>query len=110
MLGSANERRRLLRGHGEARTARAGAAYYGGLGWGAVTGSAREGGMTTQKPPPSRLPHHTLVAYDLCLELVRLVARIRIGEAQLRQQARKSAASAALNRSLHGLAVRGFKS
>jgi four helix bundle protein len=31
------------------------------------------------------------------LELVRLVARTRIGEAQLRQQARKSAVSAALN-------------
>jgi four helix bundle protein len=31
------------------------------------------------------------------LELVKLVARIRISEAHLRQQARKSAASAALN-------------
>ena len=53
--------------------------------------------MTTQKPPAQQLPHHTLFAYELCLELVRLVARVRIGESQLRQQARKSAASAALN-------------
>lgn len=53
--------------------------------------------MTTESFPPTKLPHHTLVAYDLCLELVRLIARIRIGDAQLRQQARKSAASAALN-------------
>jgi four helix bundle protein len=53
--------------------------------------------MTTQKPNALQLPHHTLVAYQLCLELVRLLARIRIGDPQLRQQARKSAASAALN-------------
>ncbi len=53
--------------------------------------------MTRQPPPDPPLPHHTLVAYQLCLELVRLVARTRISESQLRQQARKSAASAALN-------------
>jgi four helix bundle protein len=53
--------------------------------------------MTTQPPPHLQLPHHTLVAYELCLELVRLIARIRIGDPQLRQQARKSAKSAALN-------------
>jgi four helix bundle protein len=53
--------------------------------------------MTTQPPLDRKLPHHTLVAYGLCLELVRLVARVRIGDPQLRQQARKSAASAALN-------------
>ncbi|MES1176056.1 MAG: four helix bundle protein [Myxococcales bacterium] len=43
------------------------------------------------------LPHHRLIAYGLALELVQLVARTRIGEAQLRAQARKSAVSAALN-------------
>jgi four helix bundle protein len=53
--------------------------------------------MTIQPPQDPKLPHHTLFAYQLCLELVRLIARIRIGDAQLRQQARKSAASAALN-------------
>ena len=53
--------------------------------------------MTTEKFQAPRLPHHTLVGYGLCLELVRLVASVRIGDAQLRQQARKSAASAALN-------------
>jgi four helix bundle protein len=50
-----------------------------------------------QPPTDLKLPHHTLFAYQLCLELVGLVARIRIADAQLRQQARKSAASAALN-------------
>jgi four helix bundle protein len=53
--------------------------------------------MTTEKFQAHPLPHHTLVGYGLCLELVRLVASIRIADAQLRQQARKSAASAALN-------------
>jgi four helix bundle protein len=53
--------------------------------------------MTSQKSPDPKLPHHTLVAYELCLELVGLIANIRIGEPQLRAQARKSAASAALN-------------
>ena len=50
--------------------------------------------MTLTKPPQS-LPHHKLIAYQLALALVQRVARVRI--AQLRQQARKSAASAALN-------------
>ena len=53
--------------------------------------------MTTQPHSDRKLPHHTLIAYQLCLELVRLVASIRIAEPQLRMQARKSAASAALN-------------
>jgi four helix bundle protein len=52
--------------------------------------------MTLSLPPDS-FPHHRLIAYQLALELVKLIARIRIGEAQLRHQARKSAASAALN-------------
>jgi four helix bundle protein len=56
-------------------------------------------GMTPQKPQTPNLPHHTLVADQLCLELVRLIARTRVSEPQLRQQARKSAASAALNAS-----------
>ncbi|HEY4157938.1 MAG TPA: four helix bundle protein, partial [Polyangiaceae bacterium] len=41
--------------------------------------------------------HHKLIAYQLALALVTLVARTRIADAQLRQQARKSAVSAALN-------------
>jgi four helix bundle protein len=53
--------------------------------------------MTLPLPTAQQLPHHQLVGYQLALELVKLVARVRIGEAQLRQQARKSAASAALN-------------
>jgi len=52
--------------------------------------------MSPNQPRPS-LPHHKLIAYQLVLELVQLIARIRIRNAKLREQARKSAASAALN-------------
>jgi hypothetical protein len=52
--------------------------------------------MSPNQPRPS-LPHHKLVAYQLALQLVQLVARTRIGDARLREQARKSASSAALN-------------
>jgi len=47
--------------------------------------------------PQSRMPHHKLVAYQLALELVQLIAQTRIADAHLRQQARKSASSCALN-------------
>jgi len=54
--------------------------------------------MTHSTPPDSgSLPHHKLVAYQLALSLVKTVARTRIADAQLRQQARRSAASSALN-------------
>ena len=55
------------------------------------------GGFRPPKPPSTTLPHHKLFAYELCLSLVTLVAKVRIADAQLRAQARKSAASAALN-------------
>jgi four helix bundle protein len=55
------------------------------------------GGMTQTPPPSTSLPHHKLFAYELCLSLVKLVAKTRVADAQLRAQARKSAASAALN-------------
>jgi four helix bundle protein len=54
-------------------------------------------GMSHPPPPATTLPHHKLFAYELCLSLVKLVAKTRIADAQLRAQARKSAASAALN-------------
>jgi four helix bundle protein len=54
-------------------------------------------GMTAPKTSDARFPHHRLVAYQLALELVKLVGRTRISDAQLRQQARKSAVSCALN-------------
>ena len=56
------------------------------------------GGMMHSTPPaPYGFPHHRLLGYQLALELVKLVSRTRIADAQLRQQARRSAASAALN-------------
>jgi four helix bundle protein len=52
----------------------------------------------TQPPPPStRFPHHNLIAFELCLALVKLIAKTRVSDAHLRAQARKSASSAALN-------------
>ena len=42
-------------------------------------------------------PHHRLQVFGLSVELVRAVGRARIEDARLREQARKSAASAALN-------------
>jgi four helix bundle protein len=53
--------------------------------------------MSQLKPLSTTLPHHKLFAYELCLSLVQLVAKVRIADAQLRAQARKSAASSALN-------------
>jgi four helix bundle protein len=54
--------------------------------------------MTHSTPPaPNTFPHHKLIAYQLALELVKLVSATRIREANLRKQARRSAASAALN-------------
>jgi hypothetical protein len=53
--------------------------------------------MTQTPPPATSLPHHKLFAYELCLSLVKLVAKTRVADAQLRAQARKSAASVALN-------------
>jgi four helix bundle protein len=54
-------------------------------------------GMSHPPTPATTLPHHKLFAYELCLSLVKLVAKTRVADAQLRAQARKSAASAALN-------------
>ena len=48
-------------------------------------------------PDTLSFPHHHLIGYRLALELVKLVASVEIGDANLRAQARKSAASAALN-------------
>lgn len=81
----------------EARTSRAGAAEYREDRWGAVTPTARWGCMTHTPPFANSFPHHELIAYQLALELVKLVARTRSADAQLRARARKSAASAALN-------------
>lgn len=53
--------------------------------------------MNPPEASSSSLPHHRLIAYQVAIELVKLVGSIRIRDAQLRMQARKSAASAALN-------------
>src|SRR5689334_6480887 len=47
--------------------------------------------------PSSPLPHHRLVAYRVAFELATLVGKLRITDARLREQARESAASCALN-------------
>ena len=60
----------------------------------ALRGCSGSGGL---RGPWTTLPHHKLFAYELCLSLVTLVAKVRIADAQLRAQARKSAASAALD-------------
>src|SRR5262245_11631079 len=64
--------------------------------WGAGMAYAPGRGMNDPTHQPC-LPHHKLIAYQLALQLTQLVAGTRIANAQLRQQARKSAASAALN-------------
>jgi four helix bundle protein len=60
------------------------------------TGCAKRG-MSPQDKQALTLPHHKLIAYQVAAELLRLVARIRITDAELRQQARKAAKSAVLN-------------
>ena len=45
--------------------------------------------MTQTPPPATSLPHHKLFAYELCLSLVKLVAKTRVADAPLRAQARK---------------------
>lgn len=81
----------------ETRTLRAGADGARRNTAGRRHGSCAKGGMTQTPPPATSLPHHKLFAYELCLSLVKLVAKTRVADAQLRAQARKSAASAALN-------------
>jgi four helix bundle protein len=81
----------------ETRTPRAGADGERGRAAGRRHGPCAKRGMSHPPPPASTLPHHKLFAYELCLSLVKLVAKTRVADAQLRAQARKSAASAALN-------------
>jgi four helix bundle protein len=81
----------------ETRTSRAGADKERGSSVGRRHGPCAERGMSHPPTPATTLPHHKLFAYELCLSLVKLVAKTRIADAQLRAQARKSAASAALN-------------
>ncbi len=52
--------------------------------------------MQSQSLPPS-LPHHRLQAWHLALELVSLVQRVRIGDAEDRKQARAAAGACARN-------------
>jgi len=40
--------------------------------------------MTQTPPPATSLPHHKLLAYELCLSLVKLVEKNRVSDAQLR--------------------------
>jgi four helix bundle protein len=52
---------------------------------------------TSATTSTSSLPHHRLVAYGVAFELATLIGGLRISDARLREQARKSAASCALN-------------
>ena len=56
------------------------------------------GGMTKTQPPAlTTLPHHSLIAYRVALEFAALVGDMRISDARLREQARKSTIACALN-------------
>jgi len=83
--------------HAGGRTLRASAGGGVAIQRGAGTQPAPWAGMTQTPPPATQLPHHKLVAFELCLSLVKLIAKTRVADAHLRAQARKSAASAALN-------------
>ena len=47
--------------------------------------------------PQARLPHHRLIAYSVTKELLIAVCSAEIGDAELRDQARRAAKGAALN-------------
>lgn len=54
-------------------------------------------GMTQHQVPPSTLPHHKLIAYQVAIEFATALGALRITDARLREQARKSTIGCVLN-------------
>ncbi len=53
--------------------------------------------MTKTQPPLSTLPHHSLIAYRVAIEFAEHIGSLRISDARLREQARKSTIACVLN-------------
>lgn len=53
--------------------------------------------MTQHQVPPSTLPHHKLIAYQVAIEFATALGALRITDARLREQARKSTIGCVLN-------------
>lgn len=54
-------------------------------------------GMTHHQSPPSTLPHHKLIAYQVAIEFATALGALRITDARIREQARKSTIGCVLN-------------
>ncbi len=50
-----------------------------------------------QNHPPSTLPHHKLIAYQVAIQFATALGALRITDARIREQARKSTISCVLN-------------
>jgi four helix bundle protein len=60
-----------------------------------VSSSSPLSSASSSSPP--KLPHHKLIAYDACLELLRAVVACDVRDPKLRDEALRSAKSACLN-------------
>lgn len=60
-------------------------------------GSCAVGGMTHHQPPPSTLPHHKRIAYQVAIQFATALGALRISDARIREQARKSTIACDLN-------------
>lgn len=53
--------------------------------------------MTHHQSPPSTLPHHKLTAHQVAIEFATALGELRITDARIREQARKSTIGCVLN-------------